>query len=161
MSKEEAAADKTPNVKKLYIRGTISNGVAVAIIYFLFWMVPAMKPYCFLACAIQYAVFLAHGLPQRSEKFYDLSGSFTHLSLVAMSLAAQRRERSPRQMFVALASVVWMTRLGSFLYNRILRDGKDGRFDGIKPVWLSFLGAWTLQALWVTLIQMPVILLNR
>ena len=43
---------------------------------------------------------------------------------------------------------------------RISRDGKDERFDAIKPNFLSFLGAWNLQAAWVTLTQLPVILLN-
>jgi steroid 5-alpha reductase family enzyme len=64
---------------------------------------------------------------------------------VATSLFAERRARSPRQLFVAIAAAVWMTRLGTFLYNRILKDGKDERFDAIKVVWLSFLGAWTVQ----------------
>jgi len=60
----------------------------------------------------------------------------------------------------ALGSVVWMTRLGSFLFTRISRDGKDGRFDALKTVWLSFMGAWGLQAAWVLLIQLPVVLVN-
>jgi len=53
-----------------------------------------------------------------------------------------------------------MTRLGSFLYARILRDGKDERFNRIKQNWLSFLGAWTVQAVWVMLVELPVILIN-
>jgi len=59
---------------------------------------------------MQLAVFLAHGLPNSSEKFYDLSGSFTHLALVLTCLLAEQRERSGRQLFVAVASVMWMTR---------------------------------------------------
>jgi len=53
---------------------------------------------------------------------------------------------------IALASVIWMVRLGSFLFLRIEKDGKDGRFDHLKKNWLSFMGAWTIQALWVVLI---------
>ena len=63
-------------------------------------------------------------------------------------------------MITALCSVVWMTRLGTFLFMRISRDGKDARFDAIKQNWLSFLGAWTLQAAWVVLTQLPVLMLN-
>ena len=62
---------------------------------------------------------------------------------------------------IALAAVVWMTRLGSFLYLRICKDGRDERFDKLKATWLSFLGAWSFQVLWVVLIQMPIILLNN
>jgi len=61
---------------------------------------------------------------------------------------------------VALAAIVWMTRLGSFLYLRICKDGRDERFDALKKTWLSFLGAWTFQVLWVVLIETPIILLN-
>jgi len=61
---------------------------------------------------------------------------------------------------IALASVIWMVRLGSFLFLRIEKDGKDGRFDHLKKNCLSFMGAWTIQALWVVLIQMPIILIN-
>lgn len=55
---------------------------------------------------------------------------------------------------------MWLTRLGTFLFVRICKDGKDERFDGIKKSWLTFLGAWTIQALWVLLIQAPVLLIN-
>merc|ERR1719469_1578485 len=47
-----------------------------------------------------------------------------------------------------------MTRLGTFLYIRILKDGKDARFDHLKGAWLAFCGAWTLQACWVCVIQL-------
>lgn len=144
---------------KLYKRGMVTNGCGVIILgvvsYFL-----GLQTYVLIALGLQYAVFLFHGLPMRSEKFYDLSGSFTHLALVFTSLVSERRERSPRQLFAAVAAVLWMTRLGTYLYSRILKDGKDERFDRLKPVWLSFMGAWTLQAVWVTLIEMPVVLLN-
>ena len=105
-------------------------------------------------------VFLCHGYPNSSEHFYDLSGSFTHFALVAASVMSAAKVRTPRQIGLALVSVVWMTRLGSFLFIRISRDGKDGRFDKLKTNWFAFLGCWSLQAAWVFLIQMPVILLN-
>lgn len=144
---------------KLLVRGCISNSGAAAV---LFCIGRGLGLWRFVAVAagMQLAVFLAHGLPKRSEKFYDLSGSFTHLAVVAAALMSETKVRSGRQMFAALASVVWLTRLGTFLYSRILRDGKDGRFDALKPVALAFMGAWSVQAVWVTVIQLPVILLN-
>jgi steroid 5-alpha reductase family enzyme len=117
----------------------------------------------FLPRCVPVAVFAFHGLPCRSEKFYDLSGSLTHFALVAACLlreASLGDPRSPRQLAMALLSVVWLTRLGTFLFTRIARDGKDGRFDAIKPNWLSFLGAWNLQAAWCVLTQLPVLLVN-
>jgi len=156
MSSDDADASRN---LKLYKRGMLTNGCGLLILggikYFL-----GLNTYVMIALGMQYGVFLLHGLPMRSEKFYDLSGSFTHLALVFTSLVSERRARSPRQLFAAVAAILWMARLGTFLYSRILKDGKDERFDRLKPVWLSFMGAWTLQAVWVTLIELPVILLN-
>ena len=139
------------STSKLYVRGCISNGLGAVLLYLVATGLDMMFYVC-LAVGIQLAVFLLHGLPQRSEKFYDLSGSITHFALVLSSLVSEQRVRSPRQILVALMAVVWMTRLGTFLFARISRDGKDDRFEKLKPVWLSFLGAWTLQATWVTLV---------
>ena len=144
-----------PNVAK----GVLSNGVAGA----LLWLVAsrlALHTYVFVAVGIQYAVFALHGLPRNSERFYDLSGSATHLALVACALVQPSR-RTARQVGCALASVVWCSRLGTFLFLRIEKDGKDGRFDSLKAHPLRFLGAWTIQALWVVLVQLPVILVNE
>jgi steroid 5-alpha reductase family enzyme len=47
--------------------------------------------------------------------------------------------------------LVWSVRLASFLFLRISKAGKDGRFDDIKTRPLRFLLAWTLQGLWVLL----------
>ena len=46
---------------------------------------------------------------------------------------------------------VWALRLGSFLFRRVRRDGRDGRFDEIKVDPLRFFMTWTLQGLWVLL----------
>ena len=147
---------------KLYIRGLFSNGLGFGILYGVTRIAEgALVPYVVIAMAVQASVFLLHGLPTRSEKFYDLSGSATHFLVVASSLLREAKVRSPRQVCLALASVVWMTRLGTFLFVRINRDGKDERFDEISPVWLSFMGAWTLQSAWVTLTQLPVVLANE
>jgi steroid 5-alpha reductase family enzyme len=45
---------------------------------------------------------------------------------------------------------VWAIRLGSFLFGRIRKAGKDDRFDEIKPSFIRFLNVWTIQGLWVT-----------
>ena len=46
---------------------------------------------------------------------------------------------------------VWALRLGTFLFRRVRRDGRDGRFDQIKTDPLRFFMTWTLQGLWVLL----------
>ena len=157
---ESAAADAMVNKSgKLFLRGCVTNGIGLLILTGITYIQEGFAAYVGVALGLQYAVFVLHALPNGSEKYYDLSGSFTHLALVAASVL-ETRLRSPRQMLLTLASVVWMVRLGTFLYIRILRDGRDPRFDALKTVWLAFCGAWTLQACWVTLVQLPLLLIN-
>jgi steroid 5-alpha reductase family enzyme len=143
---------------KLVVRGCISNTLGLSILALVGWSLD-LWPFVGVALAMQWLVYLLHGLPCRSEAFYDLSGSVTHLAVVLGSLLSSQ-QRTPRQLVTAVLAIVWMTRLGCFLFLRISKDGKDGRFDHLKPCFLSFLGAWTIQAVWVTLVELPVVLLN-
>lgn len=118
-------------------------------------------PYSFAALTfgIQWGFFLLHGWPQRSEKLYDASGSLTHLALVfdAVTLAANR---APRQTVNGLLAVIWCTRLGTFLFNRIARDSKDDRFTELKKNFFSFSIAWNMQVAWVFLLELPILICN-
>lgn len=115
--------------------------------------------YAGIAFALQWGFFLLHGWPQRSEKLYDASGSLTHMALVIAALTADPL-RSPRQVVNGVLVVVWCTRLGTFLFNRIARDAKDSRFDKIKQQFWSFSIAWSLQVAWVFLLDLPVLITN-
>lgn len=90
----------------------------------------------------------------QTEKFYDLTGSLTYISIAVFAYLMSDSVDTRALLLLALV-VIWATRLGSFLLTRIMRDGKDSRFDKIKPNFLRFLNAWTIQALWVTLTAAP------
>ncbi|MEO1421079.1 MAG: DUF1295 domain-containing protein [Pseudomonadota bacterium] len=102
-----------------------------------------------LAYAINWLVFIPSSIA-KTEKFYDLTGGLSYISviLVAVSLSP---EMDPRARVASAFVVIWSSRLASFLFRRISKDGKDGRFDDIKTRPLRFLMAWTLQGLWVVL----------
>ena len=102
-----------------------------------------------LAFIVQWVVFVPSFLRQ-TERYFDLTGSLTYVSVtvVAVLLSPVRDERS---LLVLVLVVVWAARLGSFLFLRIRRAGKDDRFDALKPSPLRFLAVWTLQGLWVSL----------
>lgn len=105
--------------------------------------------------------FVAFAL--QTEKFYDLTGSITYISCVAYSLVAGEKLNGKVRAVPVVASClvfVWAARLGSFLFQRILKDGKDDRFDLIKVNFFRFLIAWTLQGLWVFLTAYAVIVAN-
>ncbi|KAI9825408.1 MAG: hypothetical protein M1832_001138 [Thelocarpon impressellum] len=65
-----------------------------------------------------------------------------------------------RQVVLSAAVAVWATRLGTFLFQRIMKDGSDSRFDEIKKSPPAFLGAFFAQATWVSLCLMPVLAVN-
>lgn len=113
-----------------------------------------LKVLAAIALAIQWGVYLVHGLPNQSEKFYDASGSITYLAVVLTALLS-KDTHSARAIINCFLVVIWCTRLGSFLFARILRDGKDSRFDEMKKSWVRFLGVWTIQAVWVFLVASP------
>jgi steroid 5-alpha reductase family enzyme len=101
-----------------------------------------------LSFALNWLVFV-HAYTAQTERYFDLTGSLTFLSLVACGLGLGSRD--PRSLLLALLVAVWALRLGTFLFRRILREGADRRFDALKPDFARFLLTWTLQGLWVFL----------
>jgi steroid 5-alpha reductase family enzyme len=102
-----------------------------------------------LAFAIQWLAFIVAYLLQ-TESFFDLTGSLTYISVTAIAVLLSPVVDGRSILLLGLV-VVWAARLGTFLFRRIRRAGKDARFDEIKPSFLRFLNTWTLQGLWVTL----------
>ena len=87
----------------------------------------------------------------KTEKFYDLTGSLTYIGTVLFALYATGSFQSLQlgNLIVGMAIIVWAARLGSFLFIRIRKDKKDGRFDSIKTSFSQFFMTWTLQGMWV------------
>jgi steroid 5-alpha reductase family enzyme len=106
-----------------------------------------------VAFAIQWIAFLPSYRAQ-TERWYDLTGSLTYLTLVIGAVLLAGRH-DPRSIALAALVTIWALRLGTFLYQRIHESGRDGRFDDIKPSFTRFLVAWTLQGLWVFLTLGP------
>ena len=102
-----------------------------------------------LAFVLQWLAFVPAYLRQ-TERFYDLTGSVTYLSVTALAIGLGPAVDA-RALVLAGVVVVWAARLGSFLVRRIHQAGKDDRFDAIKPSFVRFLTAWTVQGLWVSL----------
>ena len=101
-----------------------------------------------VAFAVNWLLFVPAYLYQ-TERYFDLTGSLTYLTLVALGLALG--PANARAQLIGALVAIWAARLGSFLFRRILEDGSDGRFDAIKPHFARLLMTWTLQGLWVFL----------
>jgi steroid 5-alpha reductase family enzyme len=102
-----------------------------------------------LAFVIQWVAFVPAYLLQ-TERFYDLTGSLTYVTVTAVAVLLAPTIDARSILLLAMV-VIWAARLGSYLVLRIRRAGADTRFDAIKPSFVRFLNAWTLQALWVSL----------
>ena len=101
-----------------------------------------------IAFVIQWVMFVPSFLGQ-TEKFYDLTGGLTYLTVIITAVVLSP-DIDSRSILLAILVSIWAIRLASFLFLRIHKAGKDQRFDAIKTSFLRFLLAWTLQGLWVT-----------
>lgn len=101
------------------------------------------------AFLIQWLAFIP-AFKAQTEKFYDLTGALTYITITLL-LVLLTPGVDARGFLLAAMVVAWAARLGSFLFRRVSRHGKDDRFDEIKPSFLRFLNTWTIQGLWVVL----------
>ena len=102
-----------------------------------------------LAYVINWAVFVPSNIA-KTEHYFDLTGSATYVTVVAIALLLSI-DLDARALIVGALVLVWALRLGTFLFRRVRRDGRDVRFDEIKVDPLRFFMTWTLQGLWVLL----------
>ena len=102
-----------------------------------------------LTFIIQWIVFIPSFL-NKTEHFFDLTGSLTFISVVLITLMLIP-EIYVRDIVIALLVVIWATRLGSFLFIRVKKDGGDGRFTIMKTKFWWFLMTWNIQGMWVFL----------
>lgn len=102
-----------------------------------------------LAFLIQWLVFIPSYL-MHYEGLFDLTGSLTYITVavLAVALSGHADERS---ILLLVLVLIWAGRLGSYLFMRIRKAGKDARFDELKTSFWRFLNTWTLQGLWVSL----------
>ena len=101
-----------------------------------------------LAFLIQWVAFIP-AFTGQTEKFFDITGSITYISVTAIAFLLSPKTDARSLLLLALV-VIWAGRLGIFLYRRVHKAGKDGRFDEIKHSFPRFFMTWTLQGLWVT-----------
>ena len=112
------------------------------------WGVPVYAAAVVAAFVVQWLVFVPSFLG-RTERFFDLTGSLTYVVITASLLLATPGVDA-RALLLGAMVLAWAVRLGTFLFQRVSRAGKDDRFDEIKTSFVRFLNVWTIQGLWVT-----------
>ena len=92
---------------------------------------------------VQYAVLIAFFIHWiafipayifQTEKFYDLTGSLTYLSVLWFTYISSQDLYGDNigNLVLVLFISIWAIRLGSFLFMRIHKDGEDKRFRTIN-----------------------------
>jgi steroid 5-alpha reductase family enzyme len=93
------------------------------------------------------------------DKITDFMGgsNFVWLAIITLAMGGSTH---PRQIITSIMIMLWAARLSGFLLFRILKTGKDDRFDDKRDKFFSFLGFWVFQMLWVWTVSLPVTILN-
>ena len=84
----------------------------------------------------------------QTEHYFDLTGSISYITIVLFTFFAVSN-LDGRSLLIGVLIIIWVIRLGSFLFLRIKREGKDNRFTVMKTKFWWFLFTWTMGGLWV------------
>ena len=89
----------------------------------------------------------------------DFAGGTNFVVLAIITLAFSGHHNA-RQIVDSLFIMLWGARLSGFLLFRIIKTGKDDRFDDKRDKFFPFLGFWVFQMFWVWTVSLPVTILN-
>ena len=103
---------------------------------------------CFIYSYIIHWIFFVHGYLFQTEHYFDAIGSFTFVSLSLFLIFVVRDFYA---FLICSLVMIWSLRLGSFLFSRVKRSGRDTRFTEMKKNFFWFFMTWNLSALWVFL----------
>ncbi|KFK41809.1 hypothetical protein AALP_AA2G174500 [Arabis alpina] len=93
------------------------------------------------------------------DQVTDFAGSTNFVILAILTLVLKATWHF-RQIVLSLLVVVWGLRLGIFLLMRILQWGEDRRFDEMRGKLVKLIVFWTLQAVWVWTVSLPLTVVN-
>lgn len=86
----------------------------------------------------------------KTDKLTDLSYSLTFIFLALFAFFTN--SFSAEKLILLIMICLWAVRLGSYLFIRINKIGKDARFDDKRDYFFKFLGFWLLQGLTVWIV---------
>ncbi|QIW96386.1 hypothetical protein AMS68_001904 [Peltaster fructicola] len=93
------------------------------------------------------------------DKLTDFMGGTNFIWLAIITLAFSGTTTA-RNIVVSIFIMLWGARLSGFLLFRIIKTGKDDRFDDKRDKFFPFLGFWVFQMIWVWTVSLPVTIIN-
>lgn len=112
--------------------------------------------YLSTAFGIQILGFVLSTVLLHSEVCFDLFGSITFCVVALESYDSEILVSRVATLLV----IIWASRLGSFLFFRVLKTGGDSRFETIRSSHVSFFVAWMMQGVWVVVTLLPVLIVS-
>ena len=103
---------------------------------------------CFIYCYLIHWIFFIHGYVNQTEHYFDAIGSVTFVSLSVLLIFVIQDFYA---FLICSLVAIWSLRLGSFLFKRVKKAGRDSRFTEMKKDFFWFFLTWNLSALWVFL----------
>ena len=91
----------------------------------------------------------------QTDKLTDISYSMTFIAIATYGLALS--DMTGTDWVIWGLVVIWGVRLGGYLLYRIMKIGRDKRFDEIRENPISFLGFWIMQGLTCGIVSLPVL----
>ena len=91
----------------------------------------------------------------QTDKLTDISYSLTFIAISTFGLV--NSEMASLHWLMWALIVLWGVRLGGYLLYRIMKIGRDKRFDEIRENPISFLGFWIMQGLTCGIVSLPVL----
>lgn len=90
---------------------------------------------------------------KQSDKLTDASYALTFIILAATAFFLH--DKTPYAIVLLAMIILWAVRIGGFLLYRVIKAGKDARFDEMRSSFFKFSQFWILQAVtvWVVLLS--------
>lgn len=107
-----------------------------------------------ISLAINLVLFLI-AFRYKSDKLTDISYSISFISLAILAYIYSQ-DKNSYSLILFLMIILWGVRIGGFLLRRILKVGKDKRFDPLRDNFINFGKFWLGQAITAWVLLLPV-----